>query len=149
MIVELLLQRPFLVQHERSKWVMATSPVLTSVPAGSQICCPLQFIVVQKGNFDNSRTRFYRMFSFLIIIIPILINKRISNKKRLREAIKVEKKSVTFVKILRIFVEIGPQKGADPPTPPPPLFFAFLDELGHSKHKIKSVTFTSDPAPPP
>ena len=58
------------------------------------------------------------------------------------------------VKYLEYFLKIGPQKGAEPPPPPTPphkgekFFFAFLDELGHSKHKIKSVTFTSNPAPP-
>ena len=56
-------------------------------------------------------------------------------------------------KYLENFHKIGPQKGAEATPPPPPsqrekYFFAFLDELGHSKHKIKSVIITSDPPPP-
>ena len=34
-----------------------------------------------------------------------------------------------------------------PPLKIEKIFFAFLDELDHSKHKIKSVTMTSDPPP--
>ena len=35
-----------------------------------------------------------------------------------------------------------------PPLKIEQIFFAFLDELGHFKHKIKSVTMTSDPPHP-
>ena len=38
-------------------------------------------------------------------------------------------------------VKIIPHKGEK-------FFFAFLDELGHSKHKIKSVIITPNPPPP-
>ena len=57
------------------------------------------------------------------------------------------------VKILKIISQNWPSEGCwfPPPTPPhkgEKFFFAFLDELGHSKHKIKSVIITSTHPPP-
>ena len=67
---------------------------------------------------------------------------------RLREAVKVEKKkkSVTFVTLLVL----------NPPPPPYPpsqrgkIFFAFLDELGHSEYflKLKKIKLENGPWPP-
>ena len=55
-IVELILQCPFLVHQVGTKWVDASFLALASVPTGSIFLSILYFILIQKANFNSRRT---------------------------------------------------------------------------------------------
>ena len=70
MIIELLLQGPFLVHHEVTKWNQATFFVLTPVPSLVVMLCDPGYVIV---GFHNRGPVNNRIDNPLIIVIPILV----------------------------------------------------------------------------